>query len=132
MDSRYIVIFDGYCNACNSAVNFIIRHDPQRVFAFTPMQSDTGIALTDQYHVDNITLDTLVLIKQGECYIRTDAALEIARELNRPWHLLTVFKIIPRPLRDYIYQLFAKYRYRLFGKRNHCTIPAKTDSSRFI
>ncbi len=117
MEHRYIVIFDGVCNFCNGAVKFIIQRDPQGVFAFTPMQSELAEELTERFNVPDVGTDTLVLIKEGECYVLSDAALEIARDLKGPWRFCYVFKVVPRPIRDAAYKLFARHRYRLFGKK---------------
>ena len=132
MDTRHIVIFDGVCNFCNGAVNFIIKRDPDRLFAFTPMQSDLAKELTDKHGITNVGVDTFLLIKNGESYIWTDAALEIAKDLSGFWHLTNVLKIVPRQIRDMLYRLFARNRYRLFGRKNICMVPSKNVRSRFV
>jgi predicted DCC family thiol-disulfide oxidoreductase YuxK len=132
MDNRHIVIFDGVCNFCNGAVKFIIKRDPQGVFAFTPMQSELAQELTQRFSVPDVGTDTLVLIKKGECYVLSDAALEIARDLKGPWRFCYVFKVVPRPIRDAAYKLFARHRYRLFGKKNACMVPSAEVTSRFL
>ena len=129
---RHIVIFDGVCNFCNGSVNFIIKRDPRALFAFTPRQHRCGQSLIQEYKVPELAADAILLIKNGQCYLRTDAVLEITRDLSGLWFLLGVFKIVPRPLRDYFYNLFARNRYRLFGKRDSCMIPAADVRSRFI
>ena len=130
--SRHIVIFDGVCNFCNGSVNFIIKRDPGAVFAFTPRQHQCGQALIQKYKVPELAADAILLIKHGRYYQRTDAVLEIAKDISGLWFLLLVFKIVPRPLRDYFYNLFARNRYQLFGKRASCMIPAADVRSRFI
>tara|TARA_B100000929_G_scaffold23960_1_gene17952 strand:- start:230 stop:640 length:411 start_codon:yes stop_codon:yes gene_type:complete len=132
MEHRYIVIFDGVCNFCSGAVKCIIKRDPQGVFAFTPMQSELAQELTERFDVPNVGTDTLVLIKEGECYVLSDAALEIARDLKGPWRFCYVFKVVPRPIRDAAYKLFARHRYRLFGKKNACMVPSAEVTSRFL
>jgi predicted DCC family thiol-disulfide oxidoreductase YuxK len=132
MEHRYIVIFDGVCNFCSGAVKFIIKRDPQGVFAFTPMQSELAQELTERFNVPNVGTDTLVLIKEGECYVLSDSALEIARDLKGPWRFCYVFKVVPRPIRDAAYKLFARHRYRLFGKKNACMVPSAEVKSRFV
>ena len=132
MEHRYIVIFDGVCNFCSGAVKFIIKRDPQGVFAFTPMQSELAQELTERFNVPDVGTDTLVLIKEGECYVLSDAALEIARDLKGPWRFCYVFKVVPRPIRDAAYKLFARHRYRLFGKKNACMVPCAEVTSRFL
>lgn len=132
MDDRYIVIFDGVCNFCNGAVNFIIRRDPNALFSFTPMQSESGKWLIDEHHAPMVGVDTFLLIKNGQCFDRTDAALEICRDLTGFWFLFRIFKILPRSFRDFFYRLFARNRYKLFGRREECMIPSPEVRDRFI
>jgi predicted DCC family thiol-disulfide oxidoreductase YuxK len=132
MDKRYIVIFDGVCNFCNGAVNFIIKRDPEAVFAFTPMQSELARELVVKFNVPNVGVDTFLLIKNDRCYVFSDAALEIARNLAGLWFLFNVFKIVPRPIRDAAYKLFARNRYKLFGRTEGCMVPSDEVRSRFV
>ena len=132
MDSRHIVIFDGVCNLCNGAVSFIIKRDPAGQFAFTPMQSPIGQRLIDKYGAKMVGVDTFLLVKHGRCFERTDAALEITKDLTGSWHLLRVLKILPRPFRDYFYRLIARNRYKLFGKRATCMVPTENVRKRFL
>ena len=132
MDNRYIVIFDGVCVFCNGVVNFIINRDPGSTFTFSPMQSEVAQSLITKHHASKEILNTLMLIKNGRCYLRTDAILEIAKDLSGFWYLFNIFKIIPRPIRDFLYTLFAKNRYNLFGKRNSCMVPSENVRKRFI
>ena len=132
MTNRHIVIFDGVCNFCNSAVIFIIRRDPKALFAFTPMQSESGKRLTEKYNAPIAGVDTILLIKNGQCYERTDAALEIARDLTGLWFMFRILKVLPRSFRDYFYKLFARNRYKLFGRREECMIPSTEVRDRFI
>ena len=132
MNKQYIVIFDGVCVFCNGVVNFIIKRDPGSTFTFSPMQSEVAQSLIIKHHASREILNTLMLIKNGRCYLRTDAILEIAKDLSGFWYLFTIFRIIPRPIRDFLYTLFAKNRYKLFGKRNSCMVPNENVRKRFI
>jgi len=132
MNKRYLIIFDGVCVFCNGVVNFIIKRDSVGVFEFSPMQSDVAKSYIKQHHASKEILNTLMLIKNGTCYLRTDAILEIAKDLSGMWYLFNVFKIIPRPVRDFLYTLFARNRYKLFGKRNSCMVPTENVKNRFI
>jgi predicted DCC family thiol-disulfide oxidoreductase YuxK len=125
MDNRHTVVFDGVCNFCNGAVNFIIKRDPEGVFAFTPMQSELA-------HELRVRVDTFMLIKNDRCYVFSDAALEIAKNLTGLWFLLNMFKVVPRPIRDAAYKLFARNRYKLFGRTEACMVPSDEVSSRFV
>ncbi len=132
MDIRHIVIFDGVCNFCNGAVNFIIKRDPAGRFVFTPMQSAIGRELIEKHAATMVGVDTFLLIKDGKCLERTDAALEITKDLTGLWHWFRVVKALPRPVRDYFYRLFARNRYRLFGRREHCMVPTAEVRERFL
>lgn len=132
MGNRHIVIFDGVCNVCNSAVNFIIKRDPDAIFAFTPMQSDLAHELMTKHKIDNPGIDTFLLIKNDACLVFSSAALEIAKDLTGYWYLFTVFKIVPSSIRDFFYKLFARNRYKLFGRQDSCIVPSEEVKSRFI
>ena len=132
MNSRHIVIFDGVCNFCNGAVNFIIKRDPEGLFVFTPMQSDLASELMEQHQIDTLGLDTLILIKGGQCYIFSTAALEITKGLTGFWYLFNLFKLVPAPIRDYCYRVFARNRYALFGRQEACMVPTAEVRQRFV
>ncbi|PWQ95379.1 thiol-disulfide oxidoreductase DCC family protein [Leucothrix pacifica] len=131
-NNKSTIIFDGICNFCNSSVNFIIARDPEGKFSFAPMQGETAQALMKQHGIDNPNLDTFLLIKDGKLYQRTDAALEITKDLTGFWKLFRVFVIVPAPIRDVFYRVFAKYRYRLFGKKDVCMVPTPEVRERFL
>lgn len=99
---------------------------------FAPMQSEAAKELIEKYQIKNVGFDTVLLIKKEQCYIRTDAALEIVKDLSGYWYLFNLTKIIPRVLRDIFYRLFARNRYNLFGKRNTCMVPSEEVKSRFL
>jgi len=130
--SGSIIIFDGVCNLCNGVVDFVIRRDPSAVFKFTPMQSDYAKSLMDQYNKSTASLDTFLLIQNGVCYERSDAALNVAKHLTGPCRHLPVLRIIPKLLRDGLYNLIARHRYRFFGQRAECRLPEPAFNQRFI
>ena len=132
MDDRYIVLFDGVCNLCNGSVNFIIKRDPKGRYVFAPVQSAVGQALIEKYDVPEVGLDTFLLIRDGRCYFKSDAALEIASDLVGGWRLIYGLKIIPRFFRDRVYTFIAKNRYRLFGKKDVCMMPNASVVERFL
>lgn len=132
MERPRIIIFDGICNFCNGSVNFIIQRDPGKKFKFTPMQSDVAKKLIEEHGVPEVGVETFLLIKNGVCFVRTDAALEIAKDLVQPWPIFRIFRVFPRSVRDYFYKLFARNRYKLFGKRDVCMMPTPAFKNRFI
>ena len=131
-NSQKIIIFDGVCNLCNAGVNFIIKRDSGGVFRFTPMQSDIGQQLINRYYRSEFDSDTFLLIKEGECLERSDAALEVINDLPIPWSWLGCLKILPKSIRDAVYSFIAKHRFRLFGKRSHCAVPTPDTQNRFL
>jgi len=132
MDNRQIIIFDGVCNFCNWSVNFIIKRDPDAKFSFTPMQSDLAQELIEKHKISNVGVDTFLLISGDRCLIFTDAAIEIAKQLTGFWYFTTAFKIIPRFVRDWFYRMFARNRYKLFGRKDYCMVPSPEVKRRFI
>ena len=126
------VLFDGVCNFCNSSVNFIIARDEEGYFKFAPLQSDTAAELLADAQIDREKTDSIVLIEDGEVYIYSTAALRIARRLDGLWPVFYGFIIVPRPIRDFFYKLFARYRYKMFGKKDQCMIPTAEMRSRFL
>lgn len=127
-----LILFDGVCNLCNGAVRFVIRRDPKGIFRFASLQSRMGERIVKQLRPGTRDLYSIIFLKEGRVYDRSTAALEIARLLGPPWSLFYVFRIVPRFLRDAIYNLVARYRYRLFGKKDECMIPTPELRARFL
>ncbi len=127
----YIVIFDGLCNLCNGSVQFIIRHDKKNKFVFASLQSEVAQKLLNEIHVKS-SLETIVLIKGHKHFEKSDAVLEIAKNLSGFWPMVYGFTIIPRFLRDILYNWVAKNRYTWFGKRESCLSPSPKFSDKFL
>lgn len=127
-----IVLFDGVCNFCNGSVNFVIERDATGYFKFAPLQSEIGQMLLDKYGIDKSETDSVILIEEEKAYTHSTAALRIARKLDGLWSFFYIFRFIPRVLRDFIYKLFAKYRYKLFGKKDACMMPTPEIRARFL
>ncbi|MFO0876621.1 MAG: thiol-disulfide oxidoreductase DCC family protein [Gemmataceae bacterium] len=132
MTTQPIVLFDGVCRFCDGAVNFLIDHDPQGRIRFAALQSESGQALLKQFHLDATTLDTLVLVEGNRHYVRSTAALRIARFLNLPWPGLSMFLLVPVFLRDWVYRMVAANRYRWFGQMDACRMPTPELRQRFL
>lgn len=130
--SKHIVIFDGVCNFCNGSVNFIIRRDSLKRFVFVPIQSNYAQKLMAQLDMTDVGSDTFLLIKHDKVYTRTNAALEVAKDLDGYWFLFNIFCLIPRPIRDWFYHVFAINRYRLFGRSAQCIVPTDEIKERFL
>ncbi len=132
----HIVVFDGICNLCSGVVDFVSARGPRGVFTFVPMQTPQGQQLLEAHGVSIDQVDTFLLIRgggdggggdgggsgggKGEALVRSDAAIAIAAELRRPWNLATGLRLVPRSIRDRVYSLVARNRYRWFGKRATC------------
>jgi len=127
-----IVLFDGVCNVCNSAVNFIIDRDPDERFHFASLQSPQGMALATSHGVDASKISTVVLIDEGKAYTNSTALLRVARRLRAPWPLAYAAMLVPRALRDAAYRFFVANRYRWFGKSETCRVPTPEIRRRFL
>ena len=126
-----IVLFDGVCNFCNGAVNFIIRHDADKKFKFTPLQSEAGQELRSKFNIGE-DVDSIILIENDKAFMHSTAGLRVARGLGGIWSLGYAFIIVPEFIRDWAYKLFAKYRYRLFGRQDACMLPTPDVRDRFL
>lgn len=131
-ETTAIVFFDGVCNLCNGAVNFIIDRDPEGYFRFAPLQSDVAQSHLNEESQSIRDGDTIVLLEGGQTYVRSTAALRIARHLSGPWPLLFLAIIIPRPVRDAVYKIIANNRYDWFGRRDRCRMPTPELKDRFL
>jgi predicted DCC family thiol-disulfide oxidoreductase YuxK len=129
---KNIIIFDGVCNLCNSSINFIIKRDKAKKFFFTPIQSDKAKELMSKYHFNTQEINTLILIKDEKCFSKSDAVIEITKELSSYWYIFSYLKILPKSMRDYLYDVLSSNRYKLFGKKNVCMIPTKELVDRFL
>ena len=129
---RAIVLFDGVCNLCNNTVKFIIKRDKKKKFLFGSLQSPAGQALLKQFHLPLENFHSFVYIKGNKYYLRSSAALHIAKDMGGFWKLFYVFIILPAVVRDFFYNRIANNRYRLFGKQNECMIPTPELKKRFL
>ena len=125
----HLVIFDGICNLCNGFVRFIIRHDRNGRIKFAPLQSSVG---QEYINTDHVNTDSVVYITGNKYYYKSEAVLHILKDMGRIWKLFYGFIVLPAFLRDHLYDLFAKYRYRIFGKKDKCMVPSPELKGRFI
>lgn len=126
-----IILFDGLCTLCNRTVQFVIKRDPKVRFRFASLQSEVGKELLQRYD-QPMDLQTIILLEGGQAYHRSSAALRISRRLRGAWPLLYAFILLPPPLRDIMYNLVARNRYKWFGKQEQCMIPTPNDAKRFL
>ena len=127
-----LLLFDGVCNLCNALVQFTIKRDPDAKFKFASLQSDIGQKILEECGLPLDDIDTFLYIDHGKAYLRSDAGLHTCKDIGGIWKVFSAFIIVPRPIRDFIYDLLAKYRYRIFGRKNACMIPTPELKSRFL
>ena len=125
-----IVLYDGECGLCSHAVQFILKYEKQAEIHFTALQSPYGQQLIQKFQLPN-SLDSMIYVKNDQAFLRSDAAVRIAQELKFPWKILSIGKIIPKALRDYLYNKIAQNRHRFF-KSSQCLIPSAENRKRFI
>lgn len=130
---KKVILFDGVCNLCDASVQFIIKHDENDVFRFVALQSELGQTILKYIGINNTNLDSVVLYNPGIAYyIKSDAAIEIANSLGNVFSFALYFKIIPRILRDPLYNYIAKNRYKWYGKKESCLIPSTEMKAKFL
>lgn len=127
-----ILLFDGVCNLCNASVQWVLKHDRAGIFKFAALQSEAGQALLCQFGLSPENFDTVVLVDGERLFTRSDVALEIVRRMGGFWSVFSFFKIIPRPIRDAVYDWVARNRYRWFGKKDECMLPRPEWKGRFV
>jgi predicted DCC family thiol-disulfide oxidoreductase YuxK len=129
---RPIVLYDGWCNLCDSSVAFLLQRDRQARLRFAALQSAAGKALLGRCESNERLDGTLVLVYQGRCRTRSDAVLTILGLLPWPWPLLGWLRLIPRRLRDRIYAIIARHRLAWFGRAGVCQTSLAGYAERFV
>jgi predicted DCC family thiol-disulfide oxidoreductase YuxK len=127
-----IILFDGFCNLCSWSVQFILKRDSKDYFRFASLQSDIAEKISDEFNIPKGFYKSLVLIENNRVYFQSNAALKIARKLRGLWPIFYVFILIPKPVRDYIYNIIAINRFKWFGKKDNCYTPTKKYSEKFL
>jgi predicted DCC family thiol-disulfide oxidoreductase YuxK len=131
--NKKIILFDGVCNLCNSTVQFIIKHDKDDVFRFVALQSELGQEILAYIGIDSKNIDSIVLYEPGvSYYYKSDAALQIAKNLDGLFSLGIIFKIIPTGIRNSLYDYIAKNRYKWYGKKESCMLPTPELKAKFL
>ncbi len=132
MDGHSIILFDGVCNVCNGAVQFIIKRDKKNHFRFASLQSSEGQKLLAHHELPVNDFNSFVLVENGRAYTRSTGALKVTKKLSGLWSLLYGFIVVPKFVRDNIYNLIAKNRYKWFGKKDSCMIPTPEIMAKFL
>jgi len=132
MAQHPVILFDGICNLCNSAVQFVIKRDKKQRFRFASLQSEQGQQVLDEMQYPLTRADSFYLVENGKVFDRSTAALRVVRALQGLWPLLYGFIVVPPFIRDGVYNVIAKNRYRWFGQRNTCMVPTAENRARFL
>jgi predicted DCC family thiol-disulfide oxidoreductase YuxK len=129
--TKPIIFFDGVCNLCNSSVQFVIKKDKENKFRFASLQSEAGQEMLQQFNLSQNDFNSFILLEDGKLYTRSTAALRVLSQL-KGWKWSRVFNWVPRFLRDGVYNVIARNRYKWFGKRDSCMLPTENLVSRFL
>ena len=132
MTEQPIILFDGVCNFCNSAVNFTLKRNKKANIMFAPMQSGAGAKILQQYNLDENDMKSFIFIDNGEVYKQSTGALRVCKYLSGLWPICYGFIIVPKFIRDGIYNFIAKNRYKWFGQKQACMIPTPDVKARFL
>ncbi|HEY2725720.1 MAG TPA: DCC1-like thiol-disulfide oxidoreductase family protein [Parafilimonas sp.] len=127
-----IILFDGICNLCNTSVQYVIKHDPEHTFRFASLQSSFAQKLFSKNNLPLNNFNSFVLFINKKIYTRSTAALMVAKKLKGFIRFLYAFMIIPKFIRDAVYNIIAKNRYKWFGKKNECWIPTPELKNLFL
>jgi predicted DCC family thiol-disulfide oxidoreductase YuxK len=129
---RSVILFDGVCNFCNASINFLMDRDPEGRFVFGALQSEEGRAMLRDLDLADDYIDSIVLIEDGKAWTASDAVLQISCHMSGLWPVLRWARILPKSLRDAVYNWIATHRYTWFGKRESCRVPTPEERSRFL
>jgi predicted DCC family thiol-disulfide oxidoreductase YuxK len=131
VNNNPVILFDGVCNLCNGSVRFILKRDKEKRFLFASLQSNHGQDLLKQFDLPSDTFNSFILFQDGNIFTRSTAALKMFQQL-KGWGWVKIFWIVPRFIRDAVYNLIAKNRYKWFGKKEECWIPTPELKARFL
>ena len=126
-----IVLFDGICNLCDAAILFLIKHDTNNHLLFAALQTEPGKKIIQQYAIED-HLESVILIKDEKVYYQSDAIIQIAKIITGWPRILQYISFFPKGFRDAVYNLIARNRYRIFGKKNNCSIPSQSNLKKFL
>ncbi|RNL54631.1 thiol-disulfide oxidoreductase DCC family protein [Pedobacter jejuensis] len=131
MKTHPVIFFDGICNLCNTSVQFAVKHDKKNIFKFTALQGEYAKTILPKFNIDSTKLNSILLVDGEKVYTKSSAALRVAKKLNGLLPLLYTFIIIPKFIRDWVYDIVAKNRYKWFGKQESCWMPTPELKNKF-
>lgn len=127
---KKVILFDGVCHLCDQSVQFILKHDKEKQFLFASYQGATAMDIQTTFHL--YPMQSIALLEGEKIYTESSAVLRITKNLAGIWKVFYVFILVPKPLRDTLYRLIAKNRYKWFGKMESCRLPTKEEKERFL
>ena len=127
-----VILFDGVCKLCNAWSNFIIRHDNEHLFKLASVQSEEGTAILKYFDYPTDFYETMLVVHGNKFYEKSDAFFFVIKTLGFPWSMVLIFKIIPRVIRDWLYDRIALNRYKLFGRYDYCSLPTPDHEQRYL
>ena len=131
MKAQPVIFFDGVCNLCNASVQFVIEHDKENYFKFSALQGDYAKEVLPRFNVNPRGLTSTLLLEDGKLYTKSSSALRVAKKLKGFWPLLYGFNIVPKFIRDWVYDIVAKNRYKWWGKQKNCYVPTPELKNKF-
>jgi predicted DCC family thiol-disulfide oxidoreductase YuxK len=132
MYQHSIILFDGVCNLCNGAVQFVIKRDNRNQFLFASLQSHEGIEILSEHNLPSKRMNSFFLVENGKVYDKSTAALRVLKKMKGLWPLCYIFIIVPKFIRDGVYDWIAKHRYQWFGRKDECMIPTPELKAKFL
>ena len=127
-----VILFDGVCKLCNAWSKFIIKHDKKHTFKLCSVQSEEGKKILLHFGFPSEFYETMLYVEGNQCFQQSDAFFKVMSKLGFPWKAALVFWVLPKPLRNWLYDRVALNRYRLFGKYDYCTLPSPDHEARFL
>lgn len=131
MQIQPIILFDGVCNFCDGAVNFVIKRDKKNKLKFAPLQTAAAKQLMVDYNLPD-TMESFILIVNGQAYSKSTAALKVCRYLTGLWPICYGLIVVPKVIRDGVYNWIAKNRYKWFGQKDTCMMPTPAIREKFL
>ncbi len=131
-NKKVILLFDGHCNLCNWAVQFVLQRNPKKTVQFSALTSKTAQEFLQKQAIDYSKIDSILLVTDTAIYTKSTAALQLSKQLHPIWSIALIGFLLPRVVRDFLYDSIAKNRYQWFGKQDQCLLPSPELQSRFI
>jgi len=129
---RVLIFFDGYCHLCDGMVRFLVDRDDAEVFVFSSLSSDFAHQFFESRRFELKSLDSIIVYKEAVFYVKSDAIVAIAQSMTGIWRVFSGLRFLPKGVRDWLYGLVARNRYRLMGRRSACRIPTPEEAKRFL